>query len=130
MFTTVDEVKELTDYDVDVALIGRAQAIVESYIGRVEVQIENGYDLMLLGRATAYQAAYMKDNADTVFEQVALIQISQLGQAMTLRQDGATPWVAPLTVLTCQRLSWNRMRSVKTGSIFAAVPGELGWKYE
>lgn len=126
MFTTIEEVKALTDSDVDLKLIAMAQAIVESYIGRVESEIDNANDSMLLARATAYQSAYMVVY-DDMFEQTAVEQVNQFGNSMKFRQDGVSPWVAPLAVIACQKLSWRRMRSIKTGSIFDKPSEPSGW---
>lgn len=131
MFTTVAEVKELTNYDVDEALIIRAQSIIEAYVGRLEVEVPNAVDLMLLGRATAYQAVYMKDDEDKVFEQVATIQTMQYGNMITYTPDNMSPWIARLAIIACQRLSWKRIRSVRTGSIYGSLPESLNrWSTE
>jgi hypothetical protein len=131
MFVTAENVERLTGYEVDSDLIFRAQAIIESYVGRLEIEVEDAYDTMLLGRATAYQAAYMKEDPSRIFEQMSVSQLSQFGASISFKQgDLVSPFVAPLAVISCQRLSWKRMRSVKTGSIFAPLVGESGWRYE
>lgn len=128
MFTTVIETKELTTYDVDEDLLYQAQAIVESYVGRVEVEVTSATDLMLLGRATAYQAAYMKNDPAKIYEQISASQISQFGASITFKPgDESSPWVAPLAKIACQRLSWKRMRSVRTGSIYGPRLPEPRW---
>lgn len=119
MFTTIEEVDELTGDDVDQEIIVMAQAIIESYIGRVEAEITNANDLMLLGRATAYQAVYLKGDYNVVFHQIKAQQIMQYGNMITFTDDGASPFIAPLAVIACKRLSWNKMRSVRTGGIFS-----------
>lgn len=127
MFTTIEQVKELTDYDVEQKTIIMAQNVIEAYVGRDEVEIVDANDLALLGKATAYQAAYMANDAEKIFEQVAVTQMAQFGQSITMRTDGVSPWVAPLAIIACNRLSWKRMRSVKTGSIFYQPPTESRW---
>jgi hypothetical protein len=122
MFTTIEETYTLTGYAVDNLLLRKAQAIIESYVGRDEVEITVANDQSMLGKAVAYQAAYMKDNTDLVFEQFNASQIMQFGQMVTFAPGTASPWVAPLAVMACQRLSWRRMRSVKTGSIYQVSP--------
>lgn len=129
MFTTIEQVKELTDYDVDAKTITMAQSIIEAYVGRLEIEVTNASDVVLLGRATAYQAAYMLGNSEAVFEQMNAYQISQFGQMVTFQASNVVaPWVAPLSVLACQRLSWKRIRSVKTGTIFSQPVPERTWE--
>jgi hypothetical protein len=128
MFTTTEKVKELTDYDVTVEQVARAQAVIESFVGRIEVEVLDPIDLLLLERATAYQAAYMNSDESRVYEQAAITQIAQFGQSIMLANDGLSPWIAPLAKIACRRLSWQRMRSVKTGSIFhQPVPVGREW---
>lgn len=128
MFTTVQEVEELTGYAVNQQHVNRAQAIIEAYVGRTEPEVVSAHDKMLLGRATAYQSVYMLENGDTVFEHIGATQIMQFGQMMTFPNDKVTPWVAPLAILACQRLSWKRIRSVKTGTIYHTPVDEAGWR--
>ena len=71
MFTTVNNVKEYTNKDVTLDLVMRAQAVIEIFIGRSEIDIESPNDLIILDKMTAYQSAYMADNEDIVFSQIA-----------------------------------------------------------
>lgn len=130
MFTTIEQVKEITGYDVTLETITMAQHVLVAYTGRLDSDVVDPNDRAILGRATAYQAAYMHDNPTRIYEQVALTQIAQFGQAMSFRQDGVTPWIAPMAVIACQRLSWKRMRSVKTGPMFYTPPTPQGWEVE
>lgn len=122
MFTTTDSVLSLTGYEVSLTDINMAQAIIESYVGKVEAEVYDANDLMLLDRATAYQAAYMVKNKELVFEQMSAQQIMQFGQMVTFKQDDAAPFIAPLAILACKRLSWKRIRSIRTGRIFDNGP--------
>lgn len=116
MLTTVDVTKRVTGYDVSPELLYKAQAIVEVYCGRVESDITNRRDRSLLSRAVAYQAAYMRDNSDRIFEQASLAQAGQSDSIVTYKAgDDSAPWVAPLAVISCKKLSWFKSRSVKTG---------------
>lgn len=130
MFTTIEQVNDLTGYEVTQETIIMAQSVIESYVGRVEAEVVDPNDRELLSKAAAYQSAYMFGDEAKIFEQAAIVQISQFGQATTFRQDGLSPWIAPLAVLACQRLSWKKMRGVKTGGLFATAPVPEGWKYE
>jgi len=121
MFTSVQQTKTITDRDVDLALLNRAQSIIETYIGRVEAQVDDPNDKAMLAKATAYQAVYMQDNEDIVFEQVALRTTGQ-GESVVSFQDGMAPYIAPLAVIACRGLSFKRARSVRTGRIFQTEP--------
>lgn len=129
MFTTIEQVKELTGYDVEQEVITMAQNIIEAYVGKVEQQVQDPIDRMLLGKAVSYQSAYMRDNALMIFEQVATTYIAQFGQTMTFRgNDTATPFIAPLAVISCGKLSWKSNRSVKTGSMYDRGPTAYDWR--
>jgi len=123
MYISREEVKTITGYDVDAGLLGRAQSIIESFTGRLEAEIDDARDLALLGKATAYQAAYMKEDSAKIFEQMSVSQIGQFGQLVSFRyDDNVSPFVAPLSVMACRNLSWRRSRSIRTGSWFGVVP--------
>lgn len=129
MFTTEEQVLELTGYTVDLATITMAQSIIEAYIGRVEAEVTDGNDATLLSKAVAYQTAYMFNQKGLVFEQISAQQIMQYGMMMTFKADEpAAPFVAPLAILACKRLSWKRQRSIKTGSIFTRTEAESNWR--
>lgn len=128
MFVTITDVKRITGYDVTVDQITSAQYIIESYIGHIEAEVNDATDKMLLSRATAYQVAYMKDDPVRIFEQVSVKQIGQFGQLLTFRDgDKASPFVAPLAVLACRNVSWRKMRSVRTGTIYGRAPEPERW---
>lgn len=131
MFTTIEQVKELTAKDVSQDTIIMAQNIIESYIGRIEIDVTYPTDKALLGKAVAYQSAYMEGDEAKVFEQMGAQQIMQFGQMITFGQDGTQPWIAPLAVLTCKRLSWKRIRSIQAGPTYPHGPRVgSGWRYE
>jgi hypothetical protein len=118
MFTSVTHTKQITGRDVDLALLNRAQSIVEIYIGRVEANVDNPNDTQLLAKATAYQAVYMQDNEDIVYEQVALRTAGQ-GESVVSFADGQhAPYMAPLAIIACKALSFKRARGIRTGKIF------------
>jgi hypothetical protein len=117
MFCTQEDVIEYTGYSVTGAVIQQAQAIVESYIGRLEDDISDPRDYEILKKATAYQAAYMKDNYNKVFQQVAMKQVTQNGGIITFKDGDEVPFVAPLTAMACKSLSWRKSRNVAIGPI-------------
>ena len=73
MLSTVNSVKEYTGAEVTLELIKRAQAIVEIYIGKDEIDIQDPADLILLDKMTAYQTAYMLENESVIFKQIAIL---------------------------------------------------------
>jgi hypothetical protein len=129
MFCTITDVKNWTGYDVTAAIISQAQALIETYVGRSEVDVDNARDEELLGKATAYQAAYMKDNYARTFQQVAVSQLIQNQSVITFKAgDETSPWLAPLAKLACKNLSWRKSRAVQLGK--ALPPKQTpGWLY-
>lgn len=109
MLSTVNSVKEYTGYDVSLELIKRAQALVEIYIGKDEIDIQTPGDLLLLDKMVAYQTAYMLENEDIVYKQIA---------QSTYDSKMSAPFIAPLAVIASNGLSFNKSRSYSTGRIF------------
>lgn len=126
MFTTINDVKLYTGYDVNNALVARAQAIIEIFIGRDEIDIQDVADLVILNKMTAYQTAYMLENEDIVFKQVALTSQGQTDSNITYDKSMLAPYIAPLAVLAANGLSFNKSRSYKTGRIFQFGPKDRG----
>lgn len=122
MFSTINSVKEYTGYDVDLPLIKRAQAIVESYIGKDEIDIEHPSDLLVLDKMTSYQSAYMLENEDVVFKQIAANSVGNGDSLQNYDTSMYSPFMAPLAVLAAKGLSFNKPRSVRTGKIFQSSP--------
>ena len=122
MFTTANEVKTITGKVVDSGLIQRAQYVIESYIGKFESEVSDTKDLQLLKRAVAYQSAYMLNNEDIVFEQMAVSTISQNDSSTTFKQsDQNSPFVAPMALMVCEKLSFIKSRSIITGKIAPTI---------
>lgn len=131
MFISKEQAAALTGYDVSAELLNMSQGIIESYVGRSEAEVDDARDLSNLGKATAYQAAYMRDNPELVFEQMAVNQIGQFGQIMSFRYgDTVSPFIAPLAVISCRNLSWRRARAIKTGRIHGAPVSDVRWETE
>ena len=127
MFSTVNSVEEYTGYDVSLDLIKRAQAIVEIYVGRDEIDVLDPADLLLLDKITSYQTAYMIENEEIVFKQIAL---ESAGNGTTLQNydnNMFSPFIAPLVVLAAKGLTWKRSKSFRTGRIFQ-FPARIDWK--
>lgn len=122
MFTTTTEVKTITGKNVKADLIERAQYAIETYIGRFESDITVVRDLEILKRAVAYQAAYMLNNEDVVFEQIAVSTTTTNDSSTTFKSgDNVSPFIAPMSVMLCKGLSFVKSRSIKTGKIRPAI---------
>jgi hypothetical protein len=118
MFVTTTQVKTITNKTVNAGLVERAQYAIEAYIGKFEADVEDTRDLEILKRATAYQAAYMLNNEDIVFEQMAVSTTMQNEASTTFKSgDRVSPFIAPMAVMMCDKLSFMRARSVYTGKM-------------
>lgn len=118
MFTTTTQVKTITGKIVNPALIERAQYVIEAYVGKFETEITNTKDIEVMKRAVAYQAAYMLNNEDIVFEQMAVSTTMQNDASTTFKPgDTASPFVAPMAVILCGKLSFVKSKSVYTGKM-------------
>ena len=118
MFSTINSVKEYTGYDVTLDLVKRAQGIVEIFIGKDEIEIENPSDLLLLDKMTSYQAVYMLENEDLIYKQAALTSQGQTDAIVSFDRAMMAPFMAPLAVIAAGGLSFNKSRSYKTGRVF------------
>lgn len=122
MFTTINEVKTITGKNVKSDLIERAQYVIESYVGKFESEVTNTNDIEILKRAVAYQSAYMLNNEDVVFEQMSIQTTTQNDSSTTFKPgDAVSPFVSPMAVMVCKKLSFMRSRSIKTGKISKIV---------
>lgn len=128
MFTSVEQVKALTGYEVSLDLVNQAQAVLESFLGKVEAEIDDPNDRAVLARATSFQAAYMKNNADRVYEQIAVRSVAQSDGGAVMNTEMWAPFIAPLAYLSMRSLSWKRTRSVRTGPVFTGS-SRIGWEY-
>lgn len=118
MFVTTTQVKTITGKVVNAGLVERAQYAIEAYVGKFEADVEDIRDLEILKRATAYQAAYMLNNEDIVFEQMAVSTTMQNDASTTFKTgDKVSPFIAPMAVMMCDKLSFIRSRSVYTGKV-------------
>jgi hypothetical protein len=118
MFTTTNEVKTITGKIVSNQLVERAQYIIEAYIGKFENEVVDTKDLKILKRAVAYQCAYMENNEDLVYEQMAVSTTLQNDASTTFKSgDSVSPFIAPMAVIVCKKLTFLRSRSIKTGKI-------------
>jgi hypothetical protein len=118
MLATTNDVKTITGKIVNNQLVVRAQYLVEAYIGKFENEITNTKDLEILKRAVSYQSAYMENNEDLVYEQMAVSTTGQNDAYTTFKSgDKISPYIAPLAVIICEKLTFFKSRSIKTGKI-------------
>lgn len=118
MFVTTTQVKTITGKVVNAGLVERAQYVIEAYVGKLEADVTKTRDIELLKRATAYQSAYMLNNEDIVFEQMAVSTTMQNDASTTFKSgDTVSPFVAPMAVMVCSKLSFMKTRSVYTGKV-------------
>ena len=100
------------------AHIIRAQGIIESFVGRDEIDVDNPSDLLILDKMVAYQSAYMLENQEMIWQQIALTSQGQTDFIVNFNTNMHAPWIAPLAVIASKGLSWKRSRSFRTGKIF------------
>jgi hypothetical protein len=116
MLITKENADKITNRDLPNDLLYRAQNIIETYVGKVELEIQDPRDKTFMGRAVAYQAAYMIENEDIVYEQVSSKTTGQNDSLIIFKEnDDTAPWIAPLAVMACKKLTFFRARSIKTG---------------
>ena len=128
MFITPDQVKKLTNVEVSGDLIYRAQNVIESYVGKTESEIKNGKDKVIMSKAVGYQAVYMKENEEIVYQQVAVNTAGVGNSFQNFNSEMSAPWLSPLAVMVVKNLSFNRSRSYKTGRIFQFQPRITTWR--
>jgi hypothetical protein len=118
MLATTNDVKTITGKIVNSQLVTRAQYLIEAYIGKFENEVTNTKDLEILKRAVSYQSAYMENNEDLVYEQMAVSTTGQNDAYTTFKSgDKIAPFIAPLAVIVCEKLTFFKSRSIKTGKI-------------
>jgi hypothetical protein len=127
MFSTTNSVLTYTNKEVSLDVIKRAQAIIEIFIGKDEIDVENPSDLLLLDKMTAYQAAYMLENEDVVYTQIASNSVGAGDSAQNFNTSMSAPFIAPLEVMAAKGLSFKKPRSIKTGKIFQ-WPTYIDWR--
>lgn len=118
MLATTTDVKTITGKIVNNQLVTRAQYLIEAYIGKFENEVTNTKDLQILKRAVSYQSAYMENNEDLVYEQMSVSTTGQNDAYTTFKSgDKIAPFIAPLAVISCEKLTFFKSKSIKTGKI-------------
>lgn len=127
MFTTPQEVMAATPYEgVTINQVKQAQFVIEMYVGRTESEVDGARDRAILARAVAAQTVYMMDNPDITFNQIKATTISQGGRMTVFGNGDDTPFIAPLAVIACKKLSWRQSRSVRVGAM-RQQPTRVEW---
>lgn len=130
MLATIEDVKSLTNYDVSLTHITLAQGIIETFIGKNEVDVLDPADKAAMGRAVCYQAAYVSRNYETVFEQMGVRSMSQTDNSVVLDVDLASPYLAPLAVFALRNMSGRGSRSIKTGAVMGRYMPIVPWELD
>jgi hypothetical protein len=129
MFATINDVKDITGKIVNAELVSRAQYAIEAYVGKIENDITKEKDIEIMRRAVAYQSAYMLNNEDIVFEQMAVSTTGQSDSYTTFKPgDTTSPFISPMSVMMCSQLSFIKVRSIKTGKILKNSSSFYGWR--
>lgn len=119
MFVTPEEVMEVTPYvGITLENIKQAQFIIETFVGRSEAEITDPGDIRKIRRAVIYQTVYMRDNPNITFTQISVASVSR-GDGLTVFRSGdfASPYIAPMALMSLGALSWRRSRTIKVGRL-------------
>ena len=129
IWSSVTQVFDLTGVSVTEAELARAEAVIGISCGRdpdtTPLASLSVRDRSWLGKAVAYQAAWMQAQPD-MFTRSAVTSYGDNGQSLTFAPSGQT--LAPLARRALARLSWKGTTSVGVlgQSDLAAVAGPLG----
>lgn len=97
----INDVKRLTGIATNEVKMNQAKAIVESFIGRLETEIE-GTDLEWFIRMVSWQVAYMTEN--DVFTTANVESIRQDDSTVKFNRDFG---ISPLVITSTRHLSWK-----------------------
>ena len=118
-WASVQEVTDITGVSVTGAQLAQAQAAIEVFSNRIFPDAERmrTRDLYWLGRAVAYQAAWLAGQFG-LETRLDATQIQQDQVSTTVQGDGLV--LAPMAARALKRVSWMRSRTVH---IRSAVEG-------
>ncbi len=125
MFVTAEQVNEVSPLSATITVedVRAAQFVIEVFVGRTENEITFPRDQIKMGRAVIAQAIYMKDKPDISFNQISVSTISRGDGLTTFRSgDFASPFIAPLALMSLGGLSWMRSRSITFGRLHQREP--------
>lgn len=129
MFITEKEIEAQTGYVVTRPNVNLAQMMIETYIGKVEEDVENATDKALLAQAVTFQAIYMEERPDGVLHQAAVSYVMQGGNATTYDNKMFSPFMSPWAIKACERLTWKKSRSIHTGKVLQHTPFNRGYAW-
>lgn len=130
MFITKEAIAEMTGVTVDQPTLATANMMIEAYIGKSESEIYDAGDRSVLGRATAFQAAYINGQSLDILEQVAIKKQTVGATNTDFDTNMMAPYMSPWAVMSCKGLSWMKTKSVHTGPIFDyAAPMDTWRRY-
>lgn len=115
MFITKEQINDVLGVQIDAVTLSTAQMMVEAFIGKSENDVSDASDRAILGRATAFQAIYIKDQRIDVLEQVGVTQMDVGATTYRFNEKKFAPYMSMWAVEACKNLSWYGTRSVKTG---------------
>jgi len=116
-WATPQDVLTLTGKVVDIDDIERAAASIDAVTGAADLDITklNRRNRRMLKLATAYQAAWLRDQFDT-FDRHDVTSLSQEGSSTSAR-DELTFILAPLAKAALRRATWSNNRTVSVGTV-------------
>lgn len=97
----IDDVRRLTGVVTDEVKMIQAMAVVESFIGRLDSEIE-GNDLEWFERMVSWQVAYMTEN--DVFTTANVESLRQDDSTVKFNKDFG---ISPLVITATRHLSWK-----------------------
>lgn len=130
MFTTKEAILDRTGIEIDGPTLATANMMIEAFIGRSESEVTDSEDRAVLGRATTFQAVYIKGQSLDVLEQVAIKKQTVGATNTDFNTDMLAPFMSPWAVMACKNLSWKGTRSVHTGPVFDHAPAMDTWRRE
>ena len=118
MFITREQVADITGVQVDQLTLATAQAMVEAFVGKSELDVVDASDKAALAKAVMFQSVYINGQVQDVLEQVAVKQMTVGATNTTFDTSMMAPYLSPWAKMACQGLSWRGTRSVRVGKTF------------
>ena len=117
MFINATEIESTIGVTVTDETVRIAQVMIETWIGRSEIDVLDTRDRDIVARAVMWQAVYIKGNPTDMLEQAAVTHVSTGDMTTDFDTSLFSPFMAPLAVVTCRKLSWMGARSIHTGPL-------------
>src|SRR6478735_2786582 len=110
MFITKEQIAQKTGITVEAQTLQVAQFMIEAWVGKTEAEIDSAGNLAILANATAFQAIYLGNSTELILEQAAIKSIVANESTTVFDTDMFSPFMSPMAVLTCRKLSWMGSR--------------------